>query len=469
MFRSFFYLFLMAFISLSATTAQPLKWEPVGDWGGALQVQSIRMTLVFHLKKNSDGSYAATMDSPMQSAYDLPMDKTEITDTSIVLTMNAAKAKYVGKPQADGSLAGEWQQAGKTYPLALRRDFRQPARPQHPIAPYPYATEEVVFDNKKAGIKLAGTLSYPKEKGRYPAVILISGSGAQNRDEEILGHKPFLVIADYLTRAGYAVLRFDDRGYGKSTGNHGMATTADFATDVEAAFAFLEQHAAINPKKIGLIGHSEGGMIAPIVAARQKKVAFIILLAAPGLPMKDLLIQQTRDIGLVQGTDPALLDRSLLLSKAIFETVAADKKQALTVPTLLEKLEPTLAGFSEEERVKLGISHEYLVEQLVMVLTPWMRYALAFDPEVYLSKVKCPVLAINGDKDLQVSVLNMNTIGDIFEKSKLKQYTLSLAPGLNHLFQHCKTGSPAEYGEIEETFAVEVLEQMAAWMGSTVK
>jgi pimeloyl-ACP methyl ester carboxylesterase len=375
------------------------------------------------------------------------------------------------------TLKGAFTQAGQSMPLEMTRSLVETTiakRPQEPTLPVPYSEEEVFFFNKSVTVKLAGTLTYPKLKPnstqQFPAIILISGSGPQNRDEELLGHKPFLVLADYFTRKGYAVLRFDDRGVGKSTGDFSQATTADFASDVESAVKFLQHHFVVNPTKIGLMGHSEGGVIAPMVAANPtNSIAFIVLLAGTGIKGDSLLLLQQALIAQAEGMNPTLLKENQQLNRDLFQLVnlhVDEKVLNAAVDTYFEQ-HPlntellTLTGQTSSE------FQQALRDQL---LNPWMRYFLRLDPQIALKKITCPVLAINGSKDLQVpATQNIPAIKNAIESNGNKLVTVQILPNLNHLFQTCTTGSLSEYATIEETFSQDALKVIEKWLKKVVR
>ena len=356
------------------------------------------------------------------------------------------------------NVEGTWSQRGNSLPLTLKKtDLQKVAaaapRPQEPKKPYPYRSEDVVYQNKSApGVELAATLTLPQGKGPFPAVVLITGSGPQDRDEALLGHRPFLVLSDYLTRHGIAVLRADDRGVGKSTGNFSTATTADFATDTEAGIVYLKTRSEINQNKIGLIGHSEGGVIAPMIAARNHDVAFIVMMAGTGVPGDAVLAEQTKLILLADGAAPAEAEK---------------QKEAELEITALVKQENNPAALEKQIREKLSgqFTEAQLSASAMQMNSPWMRYFITYDPALALSKVACPVLALNGEKDLQVPPKqNLPAIRKALEAGGNKHFEIVELPGLNHLFQTANTGSPNEYARIDETIAPVALETMANWI-----
>jgi len=318
-------------------------------------------------------------------------------------------------------------------------------RPQEPRPPYPYSARDVTFDNKTAGIRLAGTLTLPPGKGPFPAVALISGSGRQNRDDAIFGHKPFLLVSDYLTRRGIVVLRYDDRGEGDSQGDYDAATTADLSWDAEAAFEYLKTRPEVETGRIGLAGHSEGGAIAAMVAARNPRVAFVISLAGGAVPGGQILHDQGLAIRRAQGASQADLD-------------AQDRRHG-----------PIMAAFGAPDPARalreiFGDSPG-AEAQIKAMLGPWMRFFITYDPSTAIAKVKCPVLAMNGERDLQVIPdPNLNAWEAALRKAGNKDFTVRRLPGLNHLFQTCEDGLPEKYGEIEETMSPIALDTMASWI-----
>ena len=463
-----FILFVFTFLSFFNSYSQ----EITGQWNGLLKVQGTQLRLVFNISKTATG-YTSTMDSPDQGAKDIPTSSTSYENSVLTIKIDNAKIEYIGTVGKDNTIIGNFSQAGQTFPMNLSHDeieIIKAKRPQNPIEPYPYYSEEVTFKNKKAGVTLSGTLTLPKKEGIYPVVILISGSGPQNRDEELMSHKPFLVLSDYLTRNGIGVLRYDDRGTASSTGDFKTATTQDFATDVQAAVAFLMTKKGVNKKKIGLIGHSEGGIIAPMVAAKSKNVAFIVLLAGTGIPGDELLLLQQELIGRASGES----EENLILGKKenteLFEIIKKSTdldqlKKDLSIHMLASLKENPDSG--KPEGVSDAEYVEYTVEQIA---TPWMVNFIKYNPANILEKVKCPVLAINGSKDLQVpSKENLTAIHAALIKGGNQKVTIKELDLLNHLFQECETGSPSEYSEIEQTFSPVALGLVLNWINEQVK
>ncbi len=432
-----------------------------------MKVQTMQLRIVFNITQTDDG-YTSTMDSPDQGAKGIAVTTTTFNSSNLTFELPAMGIIYEGKLQNDTMFVGDFKQAGITFPLTLTRSTPTKdivTRPQNPKKPYPYYTEEVIFKNSTDNVELAGTLSLPQKKGYFPAVILITGSGAQNRDEELMGHKPFLVLADYLTRNGVAVLRYDDRGVGGSTGDMAKATSANFAKDVEAAIEYLKTRDEIDKKKIGLLGHSEGGMIAPMVAAQSKDVDFIVLLAGPGVRGDKLLLKQSYDLGEATGITKDRLLNSEKINRAVYDIIINSVDDSLLAVKLRSYLNKSFNDMPEAEKPQ-GISIDDYISKIVSQLaSPWMLYFIRYDPTVALEKVKCAVLAINGSKDLQVdATMNLNAIKAALEKGGNRKFTVKELQGLNHLFQECKTGLPSEYASIEQTFSPTAMKIISDWI-----
>ena len=386
----------------------------LGSWSGKLNVGAMSLTLVLHLEQ-ADGEVNITLDSPDQGAKGISASKEFLSDDSIAVKVEAIGMTYRARLK-DGKLEGMFAQNGVKIPLVLTKGaVEAKKRPQLPKPPYPYETEEVTFMNENDGATLAGTLTWPvgyDKKQKPMVVLLVTGSGQQNRDEEVFEHKPFLVIADYLARQGIATLRYDDRATGKSVGGDvANGTTEDFSRDAAAGLDYLRSLKAFD--KVGLLGHSEGGAIAFILGA-QNKTDFIISLAGPGVKGDTLLAAQSNHILSLSGQP---------------------------------------ANMTVERYRQLEESQQL----------PWLRWFNDYDPSENIRHTRCPVLALNGDRDCQViSSLNLTAIKQLLPLSKknlVKEY-----PGLNHLFQHCTTGLPTEYGIIEETISTDVLQDIALWI-----
>lgn len=437
-----------------------------GIWEGVLDVGALQLRLVITLEAREGGDLGGHMVSPDQSADQIPVTRVDFLEaTKVRIAIGAVGASFEVALSEDGEkLEGKFRQGVGVFDIALEKTEKatQVRRPQEPKPPYPYRVEEVSYSNDAAEVTFAGTLTLPQEGGPFPAALLITGSGGQDRDEALFGHKPFHVIADHLTRAGIAVLRVDDRGVGGTTPGKDVkdATTLDFVEDVLCGVTFLASRPEIDSSKIGLIGHSEGGVIAPLAAVRSEEVAFIVMLAGTGIPGDQLLQQQGRLIGEVSGLEEEELETDLALQKRLFRLLlddALDDEQLREKLAVLMRESPSLSeGEEGESEIEMAVAQ---------LMTPWIRWFLAYDPAPTLEKVRCPVLALNGTLDLQVPCReNLGAIEAALKKGKNSDYTIKELVLLNHLFQHAKTGAPSEYGKIEETFATEALELMSNWI-----
>jgi len=427
-----------------------------GTWLGTLDAGGVKLRVAFAIS-NAESGLTATMDSLDQGAKGIPVAAVSYKRPVLTMAVTAIGGTYRGDLAADGeTISGTWSQGGVPLPLVLTRmkqtELPAPRRPQMPVKPYPYQEEDVVIENARANVKLAGTLTVPQGQGPFPGVLLITGSGPQDRDESLMGHKPFLVLADHLTRHGIAVLRLDDRGVGRSTGDFAAATTADFSTDAEAGFLYLLSRPEIADHKVGLIGHSEGGLIAPMVAARNEKVAFIVLMAASGVPGDEVLVEQVRMMAMASG--------------APRDSVAAMTTRQREILTIL-KNEADAATRERKVREKLAgaVPEAQLATQLKTMESPWFRYFLQYNPADALRRVKCAVLAIDGDKDTQVSAQrDLPAIRDALLAGGNTHVETVDFPALNHLFQTATSGAPSEYGVIEETVSPVALNKISGWI-----
>ncbi|MBN4080785.1 hypothetical protein JYT44_00330 [Caldithrix abyssi] len=457
--------------------------EVVGSWKGTLytqregilDIQTQELPSVFNISEEN-GVYTSTFDVPSRGAFGLATDSTSFKDNVLEIVIGFIDVHYKGT--FDGSsIKGTLTQYGMEISLELRKgEQKRSSKPQEPKEPIPYRSEEVNFVNSKAGnIKFSGTLTLPRHVKNPPVAILISGSGTQNRDGELLGHKPFLVLADHLTRKGIAVLRYDDRVFVAATAYEGdikEPTSLNFAEDVAAAVAYLQTRKdVLNTSKIGLIGYSEGGLIAPIVASKNNDIAFCVLLAGPGVIGKEVLLTQTRNIVLVkqtiknsevQGGSTEDIDLDEKYADKIFDILMDYKGEASDKKILA--LYRELKNLSSET-VKAQLTYNVIQQQLQNVTSPWLMTFLKLDPQLYLSKVQCPVLAINGEKDFQVlSKLNLEGIVKGLKAGNNKDFTTQELKDLNHLFQTSDTGASSEYATIEETFSPSALNLISDWI-----
>jgi pimeloyl-ACP methyl ester carboxylesterase len=446
------------FFYLSALFSQ----EIIGSWEGELDVPGMKLPLVFNIKQNGS-QLITTMDSPMQGAKDIPVTSTTFEKNELEIKANEMGITYKGTLKND-KIEGSFIQGQMSLPLILTKMKTGESvlkRPQTPQPPFNYKIEDVTFTNPFDKNTLAGTLTKPLNQKSYPIVVLISGSGQQNRDSELFGHKSFWVIADDFAKKGIGVLRVDDRGTGSSNGATMNMTTQNFAEDTNAAVEFLTQKGFTN---IGLIGHSEGGIIAPMVASKNKKVKFIISMAGPGIPIDELLVLQTNAIAKVSGATEEEIKLGEATNRKIYAllknyngTDLQDEVKNIFIANM-QKL-PKEQQPSAEEIAKTA------EQESVKTTIPWFTYFIKINPDEYWSKLKIPVLALNGSKDLQViSKENLAGIKASLEKAKNKKIDMVEFPNLNHLFQEAKTGSVEEYGQIEQTIAPQVLDKMSSWI-----
>jgi pimeloyl-ACP methyl ester carboxylesterase len=437
--------------------------ELVGSWSGVLAVAGQRITTVLNVTASGD-DLAATMDSPDQGAFGIPVASVVVAGSTITFNIAAVAARYEATITEDGTLSGTFYQSGLSIPLEMEKVAAEaagpPARPQDPQPPFPYEVADVVFRNREDQLNFAGTITYPRGSGPFPAVVLVSGSGQQNRDEEIYNHRPFLVLADALTRAGFAVLRYDDRGVGGSEGLEtlGTATMYDFARDAAAAVDSLASRPGVDVDRIGVIGHSEGASIAAELAASNPHVSFAVLLAMPGVPGDDLMIQQWTAILEASGANQAVIGVVTDVWRRVYDRVLADGP----VDQMAEDVRPILQ--------ELGTSPDQLNAQVIAITSPqWIGF-LSYDPRPVLRRIDVPVLALTGSLDTQVPAgPNLLSIRQQLRAAPTNRYLVRELPGLNHLMQTATTGSPQEYASIEETFAPQAIDTIVTWLNANVR
>lgn len=440
---------------LAAVTVGAQTRDVAGSWEGVLESPAGKLRIRLHVEKTAEGALTAKMDSVDQGALGIPVDQVSFADGMLKWSISRLGASYEGKLNEAGDTIEGMLTQGITLKLNLRRMSAAAVasaairRPQTPKPPYPYKVEEVSFASKAAGVTMGGTLTIPDGAGPHPAVILISGSGAQDRDETIFSHKPFLVLADHLTRKGIAVLRYDDRGVGKSTGSREEATSVDFSEDAEGGLDFLMKRKEIDAKRIGFIGHSEGGVIAPMIAVRRPETAFIVLMAGTGVDGEQILYEQGQAVLKANGASAEAIAAQRSIQEKIFAIVKAERDPEEAAAKLRQVLGVTPAA---EQSIK-------------SVNSMWFRYFLTYNPQPVLEKVKCPVLALNGSLDTQVvPAQNLPAIEAALKKGGNEDFETVLLPGLNHLMQTAKTGGVPEYNQIEETIAPVALDKMSSWL-----
>ena len=465
---------LICFSSVEASAQNARNLE--GRWKGIVRVGS-DIRLYFNFQRDSAGQWNASMDSPDQGAIGIPCSNLVMNNDSLSLDIPGAGAKYKGQWISDSAINGKWIQ-GISIVLNLKKNNDSVIlnRPQTPKPPYPYTSEDLEYENQHKTLHYGATLTTPLGNGPFPAVVLITGSGAQNRDEELVGHRPFAVIADYLSRHGVVVLRVDDRGVGKSSGNFDSANSADFAKDVSNSVDFLKTRQKVDLKKIGLIGHSEGGMIAPMVASQRKDIDFIILLAGPGEKIVDLMRDQNKAILQSQGINKDAIASFAQFYPIMVHSVIDAKDKAEARKNLKGALDDWKKSTPKSHVLATtGISSDSTEQKFIgrtveVMRGMWFSYFMKFDPAPYLEGLSCKVLALNGEKDIQVLPdPNLQGIEESLKKSKSKIFEVHKIPGLNHLFQDCKKCTIQEYGLLEETFSPAALDMIGNWIDRNVR
>jgi uncharacterized protein len=459
--------FLLALLAL--TVAGPVHAQriadPTGSWNGSLQGVAGQQPITVRMQIVHDTIYAGSVDLPGSMVFDVSAP-TRIAGDTVRITIRRLAAAYVGVLRATGdTIYGTWTQDGATVPLHLTLTSREPLRrrPQGPVAPFPYSDTALQYRSADS-INIAGTLTIPAGAVRHPAVILISGSGGHDRHGAMAEHKPFDVIADHLARRGVAVLRFDERGIGASTGSYALATIHDFADDVLAGVELLRRHPGIDPERIGLIGHSEGGVVAPMVANRSTAISFVVLLAAPGVHMRDVGIQQTEAMARAAGMPEPMIARQVTLLTTLLDMFQAD-----TTAEFVNRARPIVEAHLAATFVPLASRDQVARMMIGRFTSPMSQVTFRYDPAPALKALRVPVLALNGSLDTQV--LPGPNLAGIRAAMVGSSHTLTVIelPGLNHLFQTARTGALSEYGVIEESFAPAALNAISDWIVSTTR
>ena len=454
--------FVIAFIiSIVNAFSQDIS----GDWSGETKRGDKLITFIFKIKQEN-AEYSTTMDVPTFRISGIKPSITTFTNGKLIIDGSNVGMNYVGVFNTKAQqFEGTYKEGGIEMVLNLKKGavkIVDSKRPQEPVKPYPYDEEEVIFKNTEANIALAGTLTLPNKNGKFPVVILISGSGPQDRDESFMGHKPFLVLSDYLTRKGIGVLRFDDRGHGESTGDFGTATTEDFSKDVLSAIAYLKTRNDIDIKNIGLIGHSEGGIIAPLAANNSNDIAFIVLLASTGISGTELSVMQSKTLRQFPVKDEVAYEKNTRKAIAI---VTSNKSEAEIKNELTKHYNDFLRPILTSLNVPEKNINAFINSQLKTSLKPWSRYFLQYNPADEIEKLQIPVLSLNGSKDSQVNAtINQEGIRKALIKGGNKNYKILELENLNHFFQECKTGKMDEYRKIEQTFSPIALQEISNWI-----
>jgi uncharacterized protein len=463
--------------------------EVIGIWQGTLTAGSSTLKIVFRISKDSQNLLKAAIDSPNQRLSNAPVDKIELKGGKLILNMECFHSVYEGTIEGN-RINGEWRQNGKVYPLDMEKvekakkakiskepekaevkeNTPEIRRPQEPAKPYPYIEQNIEFENKSAGIKLAGTLTIPKSKTPVAVVVLVSGTGPQDRDESVFGHKPFLVLADYHIRKGIAVLRADDRGTGGSGGDYSKANLDDFAADVLSAVEYLKTHKEIDPKRIGVIGHSEGGFVAAKAAVLSEDIAFVVMMAGTGLPGEKVLYRQAEEIASAEGADEKAITEACEMQKSLFAVLKRETDDTAIEREIRFLIENEVAKLKDSDKKAFEAMRPAIEAQMKQIMLPSTRQFVMEDPKPVLMKLKCPVLAICGEKDLQISSEeNLPAIEQALKDGGNTNYTIKEMPCLNHLFQVAKTGSPSEYATIEETISPAALKTIGDWILDVTK
>ena len=430
-----------------------------GTWNGNIEIPMNKLAFVIHITKENN-NWNVMAESPMQTKEKFPLEKISFQNDTLKISDSKLGMNYVGFLKNPNYIEGKFTQRGMSFPLNLEKGSFKINRPQEPQPPFNYKTEDVTFENKEAKIKLAGTLTLPNGNGNFPAIVLVSGSGPQNRNEELFGHKPFLLLADYLTKNGYAVLRYDDRGVAESEGDFDSATVFDFTKDAKSAIEYLKTRKEINTKKIGILGHSEGGQVAQIIAAESNDLDFIILMASPGIKGSELLLLQNDAIAKAYGINETVRSFNKKVNEKTYEIIMENDSK--------EKADKALKEYYKTTAQYKDLNDEALESQINDLYSDHIRQLLLFDPMNYLPKINCKVLAINGTKDLQVNSIE-NLAGISKGLGTKGNLDIIFYKGLNHLFQPTTTGLPSEYGEIETTIEPKVLEDITNWLNENVK
>ncbi|WP_168731316.1 alpha/beta hydrolase [Robertkochia marina] len=428
-------------------------------WNGQLDVNGLKLQLIFHIEQ--DDSTRAYLSVPIQGVNKLPADEVFIASDSVSIRFNALQIHYHGQFTDSTHIKGTFTQSGLSFPLELNKgEGESPLnRPQTPKPPFPYENREVTFRNPEANITLAGTYSIPHGSGPFPAVILVSGSGAQDRDCNILGHKWFEVLADHLLRKGISVLRYDDRGIGASEGNFKEALTTDLSRDALYGFQWLEKQPETDPKRTGIIGHSEGGIVATMVGSQNMAVDFLVLLASPSVTGKEILLTQRYEIEVASG----IPENQAVTTREIFEKVYNDMStSSLSGEALKDFIKERLTIHSDSTIT--GKQLNILSESLS---NAWMKSFLEIDPSDHLKQLQLPVLALYGSKDIQVNAPdNAGRLKKSLSPIQLQNTTIKTLAGHNHLFQPAVSGLPGEYQAIDITISSETLNTISQWIQS---
>lgn len=473
--KKIFHFCILFFLSLlfSCKTFGQSEYQKIeGSWQGFVVNEKDTFVLVFDI--DSDLKTPLLMTFPDLAMKDVRPQGLRFANDTLRLSVSSLAARIQIAYNDKNEFDGYWiaTNSKDTLPLRMQKTNHplRIHRPQTPKEPFPYSSEIIAVWNKKAKVSIEGTLTLPAGEGPFPCVILVTGSGPQDRNSDILMHPSFWVIADYLSRHGIAVFRYDERGVGKSTGNFSTSTSHDFADDLLAVFKHLQKNKNLNKNQIGVAGHSEGGLVCAMAIAKYKKIGFYISLAGPAVRGSEILLEQAKQLFIVSGKDKEYVDFEYAFRKKIFEMFHSISDSHKFAEAMRDYFEKTMTEIGEEKAKEHNISRSFAEMWIIQLSSPWMKEFMSIDPASYLYKIKCPVLVMIGEKDFQVPhYQNLPIYEKIFSESKHSNYTILKIPQLNHLFQTANTGSISEYGRIEETFSPIALETMKDWILKTTK
>jgi alpha/beta superfamily hydrolase len=452
--KNHFILFLMTTFSLSL-----FAQDITGNWTGMITGPKGSIEINFSISKKQN-TLESSIDVPFNGIFEFKAEQTTFKDSILIMTFPKLNLVYEGKFKNPSKITGDLSRGGNPITLNLKPVKTNIKRPQEPKPPFDYYTENVAFKNSE-GIPIKGTLSLPKKNGKFPVVIIISGSGPHDRVGEMYRHKPYLVIADHLTKNGIGVLRYDERGIGESGGDFKTATISEFSDDVSSAVTYLKTRKDIDKKKIGLVGHSLGGIIGPKVASERNDVSFLVLMAAPGLNGDELMLMQKAAFEKEMGLNDEQVEFGQKMMKNTFAIITETNLDNKTLKDSLHSFYIKNYGLMIPENQREAMVNQIGSSEVVSLIRS--------QPSEFLEKVNCPVLAINGSKDLQVTPKkNLEAIKTSLEKNGNSDFKILEFENLNHLFQESETGSLTEYAQIEQSISPDVLKKITSWISEQV-
>lgn len=465
--KKFFSFCFILTILLLNTLAQSDFQKLNGSWQGYVVSEKDTFVVVFDVNSDSQTPFLASF--PYMAMLDVRPQGLRFLNDTLSFSVSSLMARIHLVNRDNVKMDGIWVATNTKDTLMLQMERTENPlrirRPQTPQEPFSYSSEIITIKNKKAKVTIEGTLTLPKGDGPFPCLILVTGSGPQDRNSEIFLHKSFWVIAEYLSSRGIAVFRYDERGVGKTTGNFSTSTSYDFADDLLAVFKHLQKHKRLNKKQIGVAGHSEGGLVCAIAASRNKNIAFYISLAGPAVRGSEILLEQAKEHFVIAGKDEDFINYDYAFRKKIFELFHSNSDNQKFAEAVRKLFDETIAEIGEERAKELSITKQIAEIWIMQLSSPWMKQFVKIDPADYLKNIKCPVLVMIGEKDFQVPYTqNLPIFEKIFSSSSHTNYTLKQLPHLNHLFQTANTGSISEYARIEETFSPVALEIIKEWI-----